>query len=190
MLGPNTPAAKISALGLLGIALLAGNQFILQPLLGTYHGNNQTITQSDELLQRYRALVAEQPVLKERLAALESEDAASAAYLESTSDALAGAELQDFATEAIEISGGEIISVQSLEAVDIEDGPALRKVAVNLSFSTDIDGLAKTLYDLESGEPMFFIESLQISAEGDRQQKGEQKLDVHLEVFGFMRRPG
>ncbi|MGI9418823.1 MAG: type II secretion system protein GspM [Geminicoccaceae bacterium] len=193
MLQPGSLAAKIVALGLLGIVLLAGNQFGVQPLLGAYQRNNDDIARSHELLQRYQALVAEKPMLTERLAALESEDTASTAYLSGTSDALAAAELQDLATEMIEITGGEIRSAQSLPAIDVEDGPALRKAGVNLRFSTDIDGLAEALYELETGEPVLFIDLLQVSAEGSRREKeaeeSVQMLDVRLDVFGFIRRP-
>ncbi len=193
MLEPGSFAAKIAALGILGIVLLAGNQLIIQPLLQTYQNNREKIRHSTDLLQRYRSLVEEQPRLAERLSALETADANSAAYLEGTSDALAAADLQDLASEAIEITGGEVRSTQSLPAVDIEDGPSLRKIAVKLRFSTDIDGLAEALYELEAGEPVLFLDLLQVSAEGSRQTKLEansvQKLDVRLDVFGYIRRP-
>ncbi len=192
MLERGSWAAKVAALGILGIVLLAAAQFIVQPLLQTYRGNQEKIAHSTDLLQRYRALAEEQPRLAERLSALEETDASSAAYLEGTSDALAAADLQDLASEAIEITGGEVKSTQSLPAVDVEDGPLLRKIAVNLRFSTDIDGLAEALYELEAGEPVLFIDLLQISAEGSRQAKQDaqsvQKLDVRLDVFGYIRR--
>ena len=192
MLRAGSFAAKIVALGILGIVLLAGNQFVVQPLLAAYRNNNDSIARSNELLQRYHALIAEQPKLMERLTALESNDTHGAVYLEETSDALAAAELQDLATEAIEIAGGEIRSAQSLPAIDIEGGPALRKAGVNLRFSTDIDGLAEALHELESGEPLIFIDLLQVSAEGSRREKENeetaQKLDVRLQISGFARR--
>lgn len=192
MLEPGSLAAKIATLGILGILVLAGNQFIVQPLLQAHQGNREKIAQSTDLLQRYQALVEEQPKLAERLSVLETADANSAAYLEGTSDALAAADLQDLASEAIEITGGEVRSTQGLPAVNIEDGPSLRKIAVNLRFSTDIDGLAEALYELEAGEPILFIDQLQVSAEGSRQAKLEaestQKLDVRLDIFGYIRR--
>jgi hypothetical protein len=191
MLEPGSLVAKIAALGILGIALLAGNQFVLQPLLSTYQGNQEKIARSNELLQRYHALIAEQPRLAERLSALEAEDVGSTVYLQGTSDALAAAELQDLATEVIEIVGGEIRSAQNLPATDVEGGPALRKIAVNLRFSTDIDGLAETLFELEGGEPILFVDMLQVSATGNRQAEKEeetvQKLDVRLDVFGYIK---
>lgn len=192
MLEPGSLAAKIATLGILGILVLAGNQFIVRPLLQAHQGNREKIAQSTDLLQRYQALVEEQPKLAERLSVLETADANSAAYLEGTSDALAAADLQDLASEAIEITGGEVRSTQGLPAVNIEDGPSLRKIAVNLRFSTDIDGLAEALYELEAGEPILFIDQLQVSAEGSRQAKLEaestQKLDVRLGIFGYIRR--
>lgn len=192
MLEPGSPAAKIAALGILGIVILAGNQFIVQPLLQTYQDNQEKIAHSNDLLQRYRALAEEQPRLAERLSALEAADASNTAYLEGTSDALATADLQDLASEAIEVAGGEVRSTQGLPAVDIEDGPSLRKIAVNLRFSTDIDGLAEALYELEAGVPVLFIDHLQVSATGSRQTMLEatsaQELDIRLDVYGYIRR--
>lgn len=191
MLTPSTVTAKVVAIAILLIFLLAGNQFIAQPMLRAYQDNKAEISQLNELLQRYQALVDEKPKLTERLSAWESADATNTAYLDGASDALAAAELQELASEAIEIAGGEIKSTQSLTVVEIEERPALRRTGVTFRFSTDIDGLAEALYDLETSEPLLFISALQVSAKGRRQKEGEeekpQPLDVRLDVYGYAR---
>ncbi len=194
MLRPGSLAARVSALGLLGIFLLAAHQFLVQPLLSTYRSNQDAIELSWDRLHRYQALVAEKPQLVARLEALASEDTIATAFLEGTSDALVAVELQDIAADGIERAGGEIRSTQSLPIHDLDHGPALRKVSkvsASLHFSTDIDGLAEALLELETGEPLLFVDSLQISTRSAHQPQQEPdsapQLDVRMELHGYRR---
>ena len=193
MLRPNTLIARVVALGILGVLLLAGNQFVLQPLLNTYQENQKTIVQSNERLRSYRSVVAEHRIMAEQLEELQSlETAESPYYIDGTSDALAAAELQDLVTETVEFAGGDIRSVQALTAIDVANGLSLRKAAVTLRFTTDIGGLAEALFNLETGDPLLFVERLQVSVNRNLDRREEQNearpLDVDLDIFGFVRR--
>ncbi len=192
MLRPGSLIARLAALAILAVLVLACYQFVVQPLMRAHVETQEKIVQSNELLQRYKALAAEQPALTERLAALEEDDQSLSGYLEGPSDALAAAQLQDLAADAIAAADGEIRSTQILPVTDVEDGPSVRKTGLKLRFSSTIDGLASTLYDLETIEPHLFVDQLVVVSErgrrGDLTAGGNQRLDVRLDLFGYVRK--
>lgn len=192
MLRPGSIVARAVALAILMIVLLAGYQFAVQPLTQAYVDTKEKIARSNELLQRYKALASERPALSERLATFNEDDEVLSGYLEGPSDALAAAQLQDLAAEAIEAAGGEIKSTQILQATDVEDGPSsVRRTGLKLRFAATIDGLASALYDLETIEPHLFVDQLVVvSAKGRRrndQAESSSDLDVRLDLFGYIR---
>ncbi|MGH1481823.1 MAG: type II secretion system protein GspM [Geminicoccales bacterium] len=191
MLRPGSLIAKMAAVAILVILLLASYQLIIQPLIGLYQTNRDKITRSYELLQRYQALADERPVLIERLASLDDDQEAFAGYLEGPSDALAAAQLQNLATDIIEATKGDIKSSQTLPVVVIEADPTVRRPGVKLRFETSIDGLAAALYDLETVEPHLFIDQMIVTSGRARRAHPETdedtKLDVRLDLFGYVR---
>ncbi len=191
MLRPGSLIAKMAAVAILVILLLASYQLIIQPLIGLYQTNRDKITRSYELLQRYQALADEGPVLIERLASLDDDQEAFAGYLEGPSDALAAAQLQNLATDIIEATKGDIKSSQTLPVVVIEADPTVRRPGVKLRFETSIDGLAAALYDLETVEPHLFIDQMIVTSGRARRAHPETdedtKLDVRLDLFGYVR---
>lgn len=193
MLRPGSIIARTVALALLAIVLLAGYQLVLQPLILAYAGANEQIARSNELLQRYRILASEKVALSERLTALKADDEIFSGYLEGPSDALAAAQLQDLAAQAIETAGGEVTSTQILEAAAVEDGPpSVRRIGLKLRFNAGIDGLASTLHDLETTEPRLLVDQLVVvSNRGRRSDRlaGGSNLDVRLDLFGYVRQP-
>lgn len=191
MLRPGSLIAKMAAVAILVILLLASYQLIIQPLISLYQTNQDKITRSHELLQRYQALADERPVLIERLASLDDDQEAFAGYLEGPSDALAAAQLQNLATEIIEATNGDIKSSQTLPVVVIEADPTVRRPGVKLRFETSIDGLAAALYDLETVEPHLFIDQMIVTSGRVRRaypkNDEDTKLDVRLDLFGYVR---
>lgn len=191
MLVPGSFTARTAALTFLAVLFFAANQFAVQPLWQAYRNNQAEIASSQELLQRYQALAAEKPELTNRVASLESDVETSAAYLEGTSDALAAAALQDLVADAIDMAGGDVKSIRSLPAVDVEDRPNLHRTGVQLRFAANIDSLAETLYDLETMEPLLSVDRLEVMAVAARRAKKEAiaapKLDVRIDVYGYAR---
>jgi general secretion pathway protein M len=191
MLQSGSLVSRTAALGILAILVLAVFQFAVEPVLSTYQSNRDDIARSKQLLQRYEALIAERPGLIQRIEALDADDGDATAYLENSDEALAGVELQDMVSSVVDAAGGTVKSVQVLPAIDVEEGPPLRKSGLKLRFSADIDTLAETLFELESMEPLLFIDQLQVTAARTRQATDSAsvapELDVRIDVFGFAR---
>ena len=192
MLRPGSIVAKTLALTILAVVILAGYQVIVQPLITAYAETKDDIAQSSEILRRYKVLASEKPALNERLAAIREDDAVHLGYLEGESDALAAAELQDLAAEAIDAADGQIKSTQILNVTEVEDGPSsVRKTGLKLRFTATIDGLAAALYDLETIEPHLFIDNLAVVSNHRRSRNNEVEnevtLDIRMDIFGYSR---
>ena len=191
MLSPGSLIAKFAALAILAFVLLAAHHFIAGLLFETYRDNQARIEHANGLLQRYQNLVAEKPQLAKRLASLESTVETSDAYLDGGNDALAAAALQELVMDTIDIAGGQVMSSRSLPFLDLEDGPELRRMGVQLRFKADIDSLAETLQEMETMEPRLIIDRLEIAAAQARRTNGNvdiaPKLDVRLDVYGYAR---
>ncbi|MEL6962028.1 MAG: type II secretion system protein GspM [Pseudomonadota bacterium] len=191
MLQSGSLVSRTLALAILVALVLGVFLFAIEPAMSTYQNNRDEIARSKQLLQRYEALIAERPGLIERIEALDADDSNATAFLENTDEALAGVELQDLVSAVVDTAGGSVKSIQVLPAIDVEEGPPLRKSGVKLRFSADIDMLAETLFELETMEPLLFIDQLQVTAARTRQGRNEAdmapELDVRIDVFSFAR---
>ncbi len=191
MLQPGSLVSRTLALAILAALVLGVFLFAIEPAMSTYQNNRDEIARSKQLLQRYEALIAERPGLIERIEALDADDSNAIAFLENTDEALAGVELQDLVSTVVDTAGGSVKSIQVLPAIDVEEGPPLRKSGVKLRFSADIDMLAETLFELETMEPLLFIDQLQVTAARTRQGRNKAdmapELDVRIDVFSFAR---
>jgi general secretion pathway protein M len=189
MLQPDSLLSRTLALVLLALALLGGGRLVVAPLLAAFQDNASRIEQAEVLLRRYRALAEQRPAMADRLAAQQELAASAAGYLQGPSDALAAAQLQDRVKSAIEGAGGELLSTQILPARAIEDIAVIRRVVLRVQFDVTIEGLAKALYELESGQPYLLIDQLSVREQRARRRdesEMEARLDISLELSGYL----
>jgi len=192
MLRPGSLLSRTLAIVLLGVAVLGGYRLIIAPLLAAYQEGERGIEEARTLLLRYRALAEQRPLLAEHLAEQEERAAAAAGYLEGPSDALAAAQLQDRVKSVVEAAGGELRSTQILPAESLEGDLSFRRTTVRVQIAVSIEGLAATLYELETGQPYLLIDDVTVRQERVRRRRRseperEPVLDVNLELFGFLR---
>lgn len=182
ILTPGSWISRIAALTILAALLLAAYHLIARPALGLYRANEQRIEQQSDLLQRYRRLAAGRADLAAGLAELDDRGDVTRGYWEGPSDALASAQLQDSASDAIQGNGGQVVSVQTRNAGETEEDATTRRAELGLRLSTDVDDLALILRDLETATPYMFIDRLVVSPGRTRQRGesavGETALDV------------
>jgi general secretion pathway protein M len=189
MLQPDSLLSRTLALVLLALALLGGGRLVVAPLLAAFQDNASRIEQAEILLRRYRALAEQRPAMADRLAAQQELAASAAGYLQGPSDALAAAQLQDRVKSVIEGVGGELRSTQILPARAIEDIAVIRRVVLRVQFDVTIEGLAKALYELESGQPYLLIDQLSVREQRARRRdesEMEARLDISLELSGYL----
>ena len=191
MLRPGSLLSRALALVLLALALLGGARLLVAPLLAAFQDNASRIEQAESLLQRYRALAEQRQAMADRLAAQEELAASAAGYLQGPSDALAAAQLQDRVKSVIEGAGGELRSTQILPARATEADAGIRRAALRVQFAVTIEGLAETLYELESGQPYLLIDQLSVREQRTRRRRRDEpepeaSLDVSLELSGYL----
>lgn len=195
MVQPGTWISRTLAIAILVLVVLSVHSLVIMPLLDRYRTNEQRIAQMTNLLQRYRDLDATRPALEDRLAELQGLDDAARGYWEGESDVLTATELQDRASQAVFDSGGNVISMQPLDPVAAEDGLPIHRTSLRMRLATSIDGLATTVHDIETAVPYMFIDRLIITPARSRQSfrnddepsDEQEKLDVRLDVFGYVR---
>jgi general secretion pathway protein M len=192
MLHPGSLLSRSLAIVLLGAALLGGYRLILAPVLTTYEDAEQKIAQSRALLQRYLALAEQRQMLLERLAELQKRARSTTGYLEGTNDALAAAQLQDRVKSVVEAARGELRSTQILPAKPVDADPSIRRAGLRVQFVVTIEGLAETLYTLETGQPYLLIDGMTVREQRARRTRDEPgtepMLDVSVELYGYLRK--
>jgi general secretion pathway protein M len=190
MLQPGSLLSRLLAIALLLVALLGGVRLVAQPLLDAFRAAADGIAQAETLLQRYRVLAEQRPALARRLEEQQELAASAAGYLQGPSDALAAAQLQDRVKTVIEGAGGELRSTQILPAQPVAGDAAIRRAALRVQFAVTIDGLAATLYELETGQPYLLVEQLSVREQRVRRRRDEPEpetsLDVTLELSGYL----
>jgi general secretion pathway protein M len=192
MLHPGSLLSRSLAIVLLGAALLGGYRLILAPVLTAYEDAEQKIEQSRALLQRYLALAEQRQMLLERLAELQKRARSTTGYLEGTNDALAAAQLQDRVKSVVEAARGELRSTQILPAKPVDADPSIRRAGLRVQFVVTIEGLAETLYTLETGQPYLLIDGMTVREQRARRTRDEPgtepMLDVSVELYGYLRK--
>ncbi len=97
---------------------------------------------------------------------------------------IAGANLQKIVSVIVNKNGG---TVKSIQLADKKIQGNLVGVSINTKISTDINGLQKILYNIETGSPYLFIEGLIIRKINVQDNPFKKvMLDISLKVTGFM----
>ena len=112
----------------------------------------------------------------------------SGSSIAAPTETIAASELQKRILERVESVGGVVHSVQAEPVKDAAvDG--LRRLVAQLSFDSSTTGLQRLLFDLETGAPFMFVDTLVVqpaaaSAPGAR---AADKLRVNLSTTGYWR---
>ena len=132
---------RLAAISLLIGALAAAYWLVNEFWLGQYRDNQNTISQLQERVQRYRAIAATRPVLQQQLQQTQQNSAVEGYYLTQASATLAATDLQQQVKGLIERNGGRLASTQILPVVS--EG-AFSRVAIRVQMTvTDIETLQK-----------------------------------------------
>jgi hypothetical protein len=190
MLEPGTRISLGLAITILIVGIFSTAQFLLMPLIATYRANQQKILDTKDLLQRYRAMLDEEPIFLEQFAEQHDGVQTQAAYLVGPTTALAGAELQDRVRQALATVQSEVKSTEILSGIAADSRVPLDRIGLRVRFSTTTADLPTLLFDLESGEPYLFFDKLVIVKESNKNLVGDSENEAHLEVtfdvFGFL----
>jgi general secretion pathway protein M len=158
--------AVLLLIGTIGFLYL----LVAEPILVDYRETDQAIGEVEGQLVHYQRLAAMRPVFARQLERLASEQATDGYYLNGGTDALAAAALQDQVSTLVDANGGALRSMQPLAGVD-EQG--FRRITVRVEMTATIEPLFETLYALETGMPVLFVENLDIQSRHARRRNSQ-----------------
>lgn len=178
--------SRLAAVLLLIVTIAAVYSFILEPILIGYGETNRQIEEAREQLSHYQRLAAARPALEKQMRQAATQPTSQASYLSGGTDALAAAGLQDRVNALIQDKGGSLRSIQPMAGID-EQG--FRRITLRVQMSATIEALFETLYALEAGTPILFVESLDIQSKLVRRRSNQTSVqavsDTPMLTVGF-----
>jgi general secretion pathway protein M len=184
--------SRLTALLLLVVAIAAVYSFIVEPIVVGYGETDGRIEEVREQLSRYQRLAAVRPALEQRMQQSATHQASQSYYLSGGTDALVAAELQDRVNALIEAKGGSLRSIQPMPGIDDQ---GFRRITLRVQMTATIEALFETLYGLEAGTPMLFVESLDVQSRSVLRRNNDADgtdvpeapvLTVGFDLSGFM----
>ncbi|MDD2769515.1 MAG: type II secretion system protein GspM [Methylococcus sp.] len=183
----NKPRA--AALGLLVLVLATVYGLIMAPLWALSSGYSESIDSLTFRLKRFQSVAAERPFWEERLQEIRRESEQAKNLFSQETPALAAADLQSRIKATVTSAGGELISTQVIPERR-EDQFTRIAVKVRLSGSTEV--LRQVLYEIESEQPVLFVENLNLRPirvpprPGQKLPAGSDKLSIDFDAVGYM----
>lgn len=141
--------------------------FLVEPLVVGHDSIDREIDDAQEQLAHFERLAAMRPAVAQQLQQVGSQQTAQGYYLSGGTDALAAAGLQDRINALVAANGGTLRSTQPMPGVE-EQG--FRRITLKVQLTATIEELFGTLYALESGAPILFVEDLDIQSRIVRRQ--------------------
>jgi hypothetical protein len=169
--------------------LLGAYGFAIEPFLSDFERDSQTIEQLHMVLARYQGAGRELPDLTTRLEELRGRGPAQAGYLEGPNETVTAAILQERLKSLVQSHGGLLKSTQVIANKD--DGEA-KRITVRGEIVATVATLQRVIYDLEAGLPILFIDNLDVRTmvgpRGGTDGDQDVQIEIHFDVYGFMRR--
>jgi general secretion pathway protein M len=181
--------SRLLAVGLLILTLLLVYGAIVAPLRALYSSYRETGEDLLFRLQRLQTVAAERDYWVTRLAEIRREGERTKNVFTQGTPALASADLQTRIKGIVTDAGGELISTQVIPE-RTEDQFTRIAVKVRLNGSTGV--LRQVLYDIESAQPVLFVENLNVRPirmpprPGQKKTEGPDRLSVDFDVIGYM----
>lgn len=178
--------SRLLAVAVLILVLSAAYTLVIAPVWSAYRSYDVAIETLQDQLARYTRIARTRSTLEARLAAIGDRPAAGSDFLEGESDAITAAGLQQKVSDIIARAGARLLVAQVLDP-DTEQG--LRRIGLAVQFEGDSNALRQVLYALEGGQPVLFINALEVRearAFGRRRAKsGPERLHVRIELYGY-----
>ena len=180
--------SRLAALLLLVTAILAGYTLLVEPMVIGYTETHRQIDEMRDQLAHLERAAAAQPALARQLKDFQEQQQSRGYFLSGTTDALAAASLQDRVHDLVTVSGGTLKSVEPMPGIE-EQG--LTRVTLRVQMAATNATLFDVLYALESGNPILFVDNLDIqnhtNAGGESDTGNEAgDLTVAFDLSGYL----
>lgn len=176
------------ALSLFGSMLFGAYAILARPLLDSYMRDQKTAEELQVALSHLQRTARELPALQRHLEELQRVRPQQAGYLDGQNETLAAATLQERLKSLVLREGGQFKSAQILPPRDVDK---TRRLAVRGQMVLGLPALQRVIYEIEASAPFLFVDNLDIRAITSSQKSKSTDeavlLDIHLDLYGFMR---
>lgn len=143
---------------------------------------------------RFRAAVAREPDLRERLAELSQQRAGNTLFLPESGFNAAAASLTRQLREIIdnEALQAELCTVQATQNIPDQEPERFEQVTVNVRMQCPLDDMSRVLYALEDSEPLIFLENLIVRQRIPADRAGRRgagsygRVEISFNMYGFL----
>lgn len=179
---PTGRRGQALALALLLLVMAAAWAAVAAPLLDCHASRAESLQQRSVLARRMAQVAAGLPELQRQAAAAAATGPVAATLLDGSTDAVAGARLQQLIQD---MAGGSGATLSSTETLPAETVAAYRRIAVRVALSAPWSVLVKLLRAVEQASPQMLVDDLQIRGARQFGITGELPLDASFTVLGF-----
>ncbi len=173
---------RLTALALLFIVLVLLTRLAVQPMAAAYANVGEDVATGQDALQRYQRIIAELPALKAAASRTARNRPLAPFLLAGSNASLAVANLQQRLQDSAERHNASIVTVRVLDPVT--EGP-LERVVLQAQLKAGTQALRDLLFELESGRPYLFVESLTVHPIRRSRQQNAGGLDIRLTLAGM-----
>lgn len=180
------------AIGLLIVLLTTAYFSFIEPIVAMYQEQNDRIAHLQKRLEGYQKIAAERNQLQQDYSDLKQQlSVTQTGYLNSTTKALAAAELQDHVKQVVANNGGNVTSTQILQNENEKDKNVVPRVSIKIQMTGSIDTVQKVFHTLETDQLKLFIDNVYLRgrsaymAAANKQQSGQ--LDIRFTIYGYIK---
>ena len=176
--------SRILALALLMMLAGAGYVLIVAPLVGRYDDARASALQLRAKLEHYRRADAVLASREQQIAAIKAHTLPEDGYLQGASDTLLALRIEGRVKSLAKATGSDIESSQIL-APRHEEG--MRRIGVRSQISTNVGGVLKLTYGIESAHLILFVDNIDIRAREPSRFRKEtaNPIEIVFDVYGY-----
>lgn len=180
--------SRIAAWSLLAAFCWAVGGFLVVPLLDQIREDRERISHSQMLLNRYRQLEANLPIIQARLRELRGKVGSEKDFLLPAASALMAAELQNATRKAVSAAGAVLRSSRTLAPTSEK---SFERVGIELDITASTSALAALLHAVAMAQPIVLIERMLVqvpeSGVASKTTDGQVALTASLRLVSYAR---
>lgn len=177
-------ARRAVAVLILLLLLMVAWLLVVRPLVALVTDRQREIAVLSERLATLRLAISRIPMLEERDASLDTRLDEGGGVWTDASDAAVAAQMQDQLGQAIRRDGGIVRSASTMQGTD-EGG--LHAVRVRFSVEGTLETIERMLSAIQGFKPALFVDSMNITAPSSVPRDKPPRLNLDLEVIGYIR---
>jgi general secretion pathway protein M len=177
---PTGRNGQILAAGLAVLAVLLAWLAFVSPVLDWYSARAERLAEMRERVVREAALIESLPLLRK-----EAENAAKTpthSVLQGSTDAIAGAALQEQVQTMASAANAQLTSAETLPA---EQVGAYRRIGVRVELNAHLPVIVQLLKSVEEAEPSMMVDDIHLSATPVGPLNISLPLDASFTVYAF-----